>query len=378
MKRQSILMFLITAIMAPSVLAQQKTIGEYIIGAFDWTGGFFNEVTAQGYESTRFLMFVRLILVVVVITLFYTILHKYIFKESKDKNKNIVLSVALGLLTTIAMPKEAISGIAQLYSGALMLVLFGGIILGGFYAIFWGIKGENKGTYVLKAMMSLGVVFLTSMTISIFEKAPGAIRSFDWLLVIVMLIAIGGVIVFALKIVGSPGSNLGGSRFTIPATPPSSGGASTPSPAPQTPSKPKVIPDISHAQKALKELSADAVAVQGATDFNSLIQSLRAVEAKAGELRNEVIVVQNNVTMPEFSQVDAELGTIIAGARELSAIASREQLKPKPPSFKQFRVQITRGRILGGGSVGNAIEDLNSRCIALNALLIKMLNGTQR
>lgn len=372
-------MLLITAIMAPSVFAQQKTIGEYIISAFDWTGGFFNEVTSQGYESTRFLMFVRLILVVVVITLFYTLLHKYIFKESKDKNKNIVLSIALGLLTTIALPKEAISGIAQLYSGALMLVMFGAIILGGFYAIFWGIKGENRGTYILKAMMSLGVVFLTTMTISIFEKAPETIQSFDWLLVIIMLIAIGGVIVFALKVIGSsPASNLGGSRFTIPATPPSSGGASTPSPAPQTPAKPKVIPDISHAQKALKELRADAVSLQGVTDFNSLISLLGALEAKAGELRNEVIVVQNNVTMPEFGQVDAEIGTIMSGTKELARLASEQQTKPNPPTFEQFRVQMVRGRLLGGGSVGNAIEELNSRCTALNSIVVKMLNGTQR
>jgi len=316
MKRQSILMFLVTAIMAPSVFAQQKTIGDYLISAFDWTGGFFNEITSQGYESARFLMFVRLILVVLVITLFYTLLHRYIFNESKDKNKNMVLSISLGLLTTIAIPNAVLSSIAQLYSGALMLVLFGAIILGGFYAIFWGIKGENKGTYVLKAMMSLGVVFLTSMTISIFEKAPGAIKAFDWLLVIIMLIAIGGTVVFAFKIFESHvnsatgGIILGGSRTPAGST------TSTPAQgaghAPSSPTKtPKVFVDTTDAEN-LRQAITGLLSQVKSTD-------LKVFRYAFDNMKNGI--EQLNVALSIFVKKRPDLSNLYTGiAKQLGVI----------------------------------------------------------
>jgi len=357
MKRQSILMFLITAIMAPSVLAQQKTIGEYIIGAFDWTGGFFNEVTAQGYESTRFLMFVRLILVVVVITLFYTILHKYIFKESKDKNKNIVLSVALGLLTTIAMPKEAISGIAQLYSGALMLVLFGGIILGGFYAIFWGIKGENRGTYILKALMCAGVVFLTSMTISIFEKAPGAIRSFDWLLVIIMLIAIGGGLSFALKVVGTSPSGSGffsGIISRRPSDPssPSSSGASTPK------ATPKAVVDTSDAEN-LSQTTIGLLSQIKSTDLKVFRFAFDNMKNNIARLNGalSIFVRQRPDLSSVYMGVSKQLGVIEKECESLN-FGINEKLKNNPTwGFTELQNKPVKGSTIPVATRVNYLEN---------------------
>lgn len=358
MKRQSILMLLITAIMAPSVFAQQKTIGEYIISAFDWTGGFFNEITSQGYESTRFLMFVRLILVVVVITLFYTILHKYVFREARDKNKNIVLSVALGLLTTIAMPKEAISGIAQLYSGALMLVLFGGIILGGFYAIFWGIKGENRATYILKTLMCAGVVFLTSMTISIFEKAPGAIRSFDWLLVLVMIIALGGGLGFALKIIGtSPsGSGFFSGIFSrgpgTPSSPPSSGGASTPK------ATPKAVVDTSDAEN-LSQTTIGLLSQIKSTDLKVFRFAFDNMKNNIARLNGalSIFVRQRPDLSSVYMGVSKQLGVIEKECESLN-FGINEKLKNNPTwGFTELQNKPVKGSTIPVATRVNYLEN---------------------
>lgn len=164
--KKSLLLIALLVFGALPVFAQTegptKNVWDYIVDGYNGLAMTFDDMSTNGLESAKFLMFIRVLLLVAVFTLFFHLIGKYVFKDTKDKNKNIVIALALAIISVVAMPNAALIGIASLYSGALVFVLVGALVIGAMYWTLYGLKGETRGTYFTKALMFAVLMWITS------------------------------------------------------------------------------------------------------------------------------------------------------------------------------------------------------------------------
>jgi len=164
--RKSLFLIILFVFGALPVVAQSagptKNIWDYIVDGYNGLAMTFDDMSTKGLESAKFLMFIRVLLLIAVFTLFFDLIGKNVFKDAKDKNKNIVISLALAIIAVVAMPNAALVGIASLYSGALVFILVGALVIGAMYWTLYGLKGETRGTYFTKALMFAILMWVTS------------------------------------------------------------------------------------------------------------------------------------------------------------------------------------------------------------------------
>lgn len=121
---------------------------------------FFDIFKADGTLGANGLLYLRVLLFLLVFALIFGV-SEWVFKDFAKGNR-VTIAIVIGLISTVALPKDLLILIATTYTTVFYLLIYIGIAVGGMYIAFTAFKGEESYHYFGKGFVLLVLWYITS------------------------------------------------------------------------------------------------------------------------------------------------------------------------------------------------------------------------